>query len=232
MRKTDSSKSASSGAKPHRRRLKQGVALTALLAAALSLSARFTKSEQDEAVTFEALNWQSSRVAGASIDPAAGAAAADQPDPPDPHVMGPEMRQLAAKGAALGLLSAMVAALGPNRVLQMLADMALWVLRMARFVLSHPVKAAGRAARVVGRVAKDSLKGPGRWLLIVGGLGLFAFTGIALFDHQWSIGILVGLSLGYFAAAGVAKMGKASARLWQKFRPHEKAPHPQTAHDV
>ena len=183
-----------------RKGLFQGAAVSALLAAILALSGRAQASIADgEPVNLDARQWESSRNH-------------------DPHIMKAPMRKKAASLALAGLFSGLVGLVGPNRALQMLLDFGRFLFRAAAYILSNPLKAAGRAAAIAGRAAKSAFKGPGRFLLIFSAIALFAFTGIAVFDQQWSIGIIVGLSLGYLAAAGIGKMRKTASNLWQKMR--------------
>lgn len=65
-------------------------------------------------------------------------------------------------------------------------------------------KAPAAAARAVGRAAAS----PFRFILLMGGLGVFALTGISVFDIEWTAGLALGAimtALAFFAVNGTRK---------------------------
>lgn len=129
--------------------------------------------------------------------------------------------EMAAAGlAAGGLVSALIALVGPNRFLN-------WIAAVG----TGAAKAAGKAARTAGTAVAKTVKAPGRLLLLIGGLSLFALTGIALFDVQWQAGLAAGAALtaacgygwhkGKGAVAGLAARLPDIGRYWTGGSPQE-----------
>lgn len=70
------------------------------------------------------------------------------------------------------------------------------------------VAAPAAAARYVG----EAVKSPLRTAMIVGGLSLFALTGIGFYDVEWAAGLLTGAVLTGFGVLGARRLGQLFAR--------------------
>ncbi len=68
-------------------------------------------------------------------------------------------------------------------------------------------KAPAAAARAVGRAAAS----PFRFLLLMGGLGVFALTGISVFDLEWTAGLALGAAMTALAFFGIGGARRALA---------------------
>ncbi len=70
--------------------------------------------------------------------------------------------------------------------------------------------AAAPAAAV--RYAGEAIKSPLRALLIIGGLSLFALTGVGLYDVEWLAGLATGATLVLAGLVGFRQFGRLFAR--------------------
>ena len=151
-------------------------------------------------------------VLGWSI-PEAGAIGEGQ----DSHLISKDLRQNAALAAIAGLVSSLVALFGANKLLQMLAGVGRSVGTATAKAAEVPVraakKAAGATAKATAKATGHMLKGPGRWLMTVVGLTVFALTGIAFLDVQWEAGLLAGAGISAAAIWGWNKTGRALSRV-------------------
>lgn len=132
----------------------------------------------------------------------------------DPHLMGPDARRYAAWAALAGLISSAVALIGANRLLTWLAGAGTALGKAGAAAAKAPVKAAKAAAKATSRV----LKKPGRWLITVFSLAVFALTGVAFLDVQWEAGMLAGAGLSAAAIWGWNKSGDAIGRTLAPLR--------------
>ncbi len=82
--------------------------------------------------------------------------------------------------------------------------------------LSAAIKRAGPAiAAVPGaavRFVKDSVTSPFRFLLVAGGLSLFAFTGISFLDVEWLAGLATGAAIAVAGTLGARKVSRIFVR--------------------
>jgi hypothetical protein len=108
---------------------------------------------------------------------------------------------ITAKKVGLAALTASAAAafvhfVGANRILAFFANAGPAAAKAARAAAAAPVA----AARAIGRAAASPL----RFALLFGGLGLFALTGVWIYDVEWLGGLAAGaglVGLVWFAAA-------------------------------
>lgn len=70
--------------------------------------------------------------------------------------------------------------------------------------------AAAPAAAV--RYAGEAIKSPLRALLIIGGLSLFALTGVGFYDVEWVAGVATGAALVFAGFVGVRRFGRLFVR--------------------
>lgn len=70
------------------------------------------------------------------------------------------------------------------------------------------IEAPAAAARAVA----EAIKSPVRTLMIVGGLSLFALTGIGFYDVEWAAGLLTGAALTLAGLVGMRRMGQFFVR--------------------
>jgi hypothetical protein len=70
--------------------------------------------------------------------------------------------------------------------------------------------AAAPAAAV--RFAGEAIKTPLRSLLVIGGLSLFALTGVGLYDVEWLAGVATGATLVVAGIVGFRRFGRLFAR--------------------
>ena len=142
----------------------------------------------------------------------------------DPHLLGPDAQRFAAWAALAGLISSAVALIGANRLLNWLAGAGAALGKAGAAAAKAPVKAAKAAAKATSKV----LKKPGRWLITVVSLTVFALTGVAFLDVQWEAGMLAGAGLSAAAIWGWNKsgdaVGKALAPLRRKGSANESEP--------
>jgi hypothetical protein len=68
--------------------------------------------------------------------------------------------------------------------------------------------APAAAARYVG----EAVRSPVRSLMLIGGLSLFALTGIGFYGVEWAAGLVTGAVLTGFALAGARRFGQLFAR--------------------
>ncbi|MGV6801012.1 MAG: hypothetical protein ACWA5L_03735 [bacterium] len=119
-------------------------------------------------------------------------------------------RRIAAGVAVTGLLSSLIALFGPNKILHYIVALG----RKTRKAAAHTARGAKSAAIKVA----DTIKSPGRALILIAGLSIFALTGVALLDIQWKAGLVVGASMAAVAGYGFHKSGKA-LRGWMQNMP-------------
>ncbi|GGD17719.1 hypothetical protein [Aquisalinus flavus] len=132
----------------------------------------------------------------------------------DPHLLGPDARRYAAWAALAGLISSAVALIGANRLLNWLAGAGTALGKAGAAAAKAPVKAARAAAKATSKI----LKKPGRWLITVVSLTVFALTGVAFLDIQWEAGMLAGAGLSAAAIWGWTKSGDAIGRALAPLR--------------
>lgn len=143
----------------------------------------------------------------------------------DPHLLGPDAQRYAAWAALAGLISSAVALIGANRLLNWLAGAGTALGKAGAAAAKAPVKAAKAAAKATTKV----LKKPGRWLITIVSLTVFALTGVAFLDVQWEAGMLAGAGLSAAAIWGWNKSGDAVGRALAPLRrkPAEKRQEPE-----
>lgn len=135
------------------------------------------------------------------FDPAAFPATVEAPVIPDiahsaDHVEKSSVvgQRAALIAVALGALGWLVKLLGPKKV-----------LRAVEKTAQATVKASAAAAKTAARAVRSPL----RYLALVGGLILFAMTGIGLYDIEWIGGLVAGAALSGVAVFGAMKGRKA-----------------------
>lgn len=112
----------------------------------------------------------------------------------------PLLKHAGLAAAITGALAALYQLIGGSRVRAFFGKAGPVAAKAARTVAAAPVK----AARVVGRAAAA----PFRFLLALLGLGLFALTGVGLYDVEWLGGLIAGaavVALFWFAASGMKR---------------------------
>ncbi|NHK28500.1 hypothetical protein FF098_011335 [Parvularcula flava] len=139
----------------------------------------------------------------------------------DPHLLGPDAQRYAAWAALAGLISSAVALIGANRLLNWLAGAGTALGKAGAAAAKAPVKAAKAAAKVTSKV----LKKPGRWLITVVSLAVFALTGVAFLDVQWEAGMLAGAGLSAAAMWGWNKSGDAVGKVLAPLRGRQSRKH-------
>jgi hypothetical protein len=103
-------------------------------------------------------------------------------------------------------LAALIAVIGPGRVMRTLDRHAPLAALAVRKVAAAPAAAAKSAAR--------ALKRPLRHAILIASLGFFALTGIGLYDVEWIGGLVAGLALALIAAVGGGKFRRAFAPVF------------------
>ena len=76
------------------------------------------------------------------------------------------------------------------------------------------MQATGRAVSAGAAAAKEvarAVSSPFRFLLLVAGVGIFALTGVGLYDVEWAGGLVVGAALAALAMIGAQRTRKAFA---------------------
>lgn len=112
----------------------------------------------------------------------------------------PLLKHAGLAAAVTGALAALYRLIGGARVKAFFGKAGPATAKAARTVAAAPVK----VARAVGRAAAS----PFRFLLALLGLGLFALTGVGLYDVEWLGGLIAGaavVSLFWFAASGMKR---------------------------
>lgn len=107
---------------------------------------------------------------------------------------------------AAAALAALVKLVGVNRALNILAGAGPAVARVAETAARAPLK----AAKAVG----EAVMSPFKFALLMGGLALFAYTGVGLFHMQWTGGLATGMAL-----VALAWFGASKARRSFRFKP-------------
>jgi hypothetical protein len=70
------------------------------------------------------------------------------------------------------------------------------------------IAAPAAAARYVG----EAVKSPVRSAMIVGGLSLFALTGVGFYGVEWAAGLVTGAALTLAGVVGIRRIGQLFAR--------------------
>ena len=119
----------------------------------------------------------------------------------------PAAVQVAQKAGLAALATAALAGLfhliGARRLKAFAAAAGPVAAKTAAAVVKVPVA----AARAVGRAAAS----PFRFILLMGGLGIFALTGISLFDLEWTAGLALGAVMTALAVFGINGAKRALA---------------------
>lgn len=102
---------------------------------------------------------------------------------------------------ATAALAALVKLIGANGALNMVARAGPVVAKAVEVVVKAPLK----AAKAMG----EAFMSPVKFMLLLGGLALFAFTGVGLFDLQWAGGLATGMGLTALAWYGAVKTRRA-----------------------
>lgn len=134
--------------------------------------------------------------ADAAPSPIEGAFAVDAADLETPGADHAVKRWLAG-GAIAAALAGLVRLFGWTRISA--------ALRKAGEVA---VAAPAAAARFVG----EAVKSPFRFLLVAGGLSLFALTGIGLYNVEWAAGLATGAALTLAGVIGMRRIGQLFVR--------------------
>jgi hypothetical protein len=113
--------------------------------------------------------------------------------------------KLGLAAAATAALAALVRAVGAGRILGWLRAAAPAAKKAADAALQVPVA----AVRAVGRAAASPL----RFVLLMGGLGLFAFAGLHLFNVEWAGGLVAGGAIVALVWAASIRGARALAAL-------------------
>lgn len=112
---------------------------------------------------------------------------------------------LARNAGIAALATAFLAGLfGAKRIRAFLRRAAPVAAGAARAVAAAPVA----AARAVGRAAAS----PFRFALIFGSLGVFALTGVGLYDVEWAGGLVAGALMAALIFGGAGQMRRAFAK--------------------
>lgn len=149
------------------------------------------------AASFVALGAAAPASAGAPMAPVAiERAAADRADT-EALAADRAVNRWLLGGAAAAALAGLVRLFGWTRIAA--------ALRKAG---AMAVAAPAAAARYVG----DAVKSPLRSLMVIGGLSIFALTGVGLYDVEWAAGLATGVVLTLAGVAGVRRFGQLSAR--------------------
>lgn len=124
--------------------------------------------------------------------------------------------------AVSGLLAGFVRLVGMNQILQWVAVLSERLGRSAKTAAKATGKAAGKAAKSVASAGASVAKKPIRLMLIIGGLTLFAFTGISLLDIEWQAGLAVGATGAAVLSYGYKRASRACRNVIKKFTPRRK----------
>lgn len=156
------------------------------------------KSAMLAAASFAALGAAAPALASAPVEPAPieHAIAAEHADAETRASDGAVKRWLAG-GAIAAALAGLIRLFGWTRISA--------ALRKAGKVA---IAAPAAAARYVG----EAVKSPLRFTLIVGGLSLFALTGVGFYDVEWAAGLLTGAALTLAGVVGTRRIGQLFAR--------------------
>ena len=73
-------------------------------------------------------------------------------------------------------------------------------------------EAIGQAPAAAAKAVGSAIMSPVRFLIMMGGLALIGFTGISVFDLQWTAGIATGVGLTAVTWVGSNKVMKICAR--------------------
>lgn len=113
-------------------------------------------------------------------------------------------------GAMALILAALVKLVGANRVMNIAAEAGPAIRKTAETIANAP-KAAAKA---VG----SAMTSPLRFLALVGGLAMLGFTGISIFDLEWTAGIATGIGMTAVTWVGAHKLSRklSPQRLWAK----------------
>lgn len=112
-------------------------------------------------------------------------------------------RGIGIAAAALAALAGLVRLVGLRRLKS---------AAIAAATASGKVVAAGADATVaVVKTAARAVSSPLRFLLLMAGLGLFALTGLGLYDIEWAGGLIVGAAMTGLALLGAARTKKVFA---------------------
>ena len=177
-------------------------ALATALAGGATAQADDVSAGQIPSVQYE---YSSSLVAGSP----------DQSDPATSVVVDTGSRWLAVT-ALSGLLASAFTLFGANRLLQFFASAGNWLGSSTKKAASASWSATKATASAAGRVGARVSRKPMRVLFLVGGLTLFALTGIAWFDIEWQAGLLTGAGAASAAAYGFDRTGKFVRNLMAK----------------
>jgi hypothetical protein len=156
------------------------------------------KSAMLAAASFAALGAATPASANAPIEPIAveHAMAADHADP-EARAAAKAVNGWLLGGAVAAALAGLVRLFGWSRISA--------ALRKAGAVAAS---APAAAVRVVG----EAVKSPLRSLAIIGGLSLFALTGVGFYDVEWAAGLATGAALTLAGVVGVRRIGHLFAR--------------------
>lgn len=156
------------------------------------------KSVMLAAASFAALGAATPASAGAPMEPVSSehAPTADQGDA-EARAADKAVNRWLLGGAAAAALAGLVRLFGWTRIST--------ALRKAGEVA---VAAPAAAARYVG----EAVKSPVRSLMIVGGLSIFALTGVGLYDIEWAAGLLTGAALTLAGVVGARRFGQLFVR--------------------
>jgi len=114
-------------------------------------------------------------------------------------------------GGAMALIfGALVKLVGPNRVMNIAAEAGPALQKTAESI----AKAPKAAAKAVGSALASSMK----LMVLIGGLAMIGFTGISVFDLQWSAGIATGIGMTALTWVGSSRFSKTLKRQTVKVR--------------
>jgi hypothetical protein len=137
----------------------------------------------------------------------------------------PMVKRAAAAAMLTGMTASVIGIFGPNRFLNMLLGFGSWLAGLLKKGASEAASASAKAAKSTVKAAAKVAKRPGQWLLIVGGLTLFVFTGISVLDIQWQAGLVAGAGATAAAFYGFDKTGEmlgsvanSCSDAWGRFR--------------
>lgn len=116
----------------------------------------------------------------------------------------PALRNAGIAAVLTGAFAALIRLIGVDRLQSLFGKAAPVAAKAARAVASAPVS----VARAAGRAAAS----PFRFLLIFAGLGLFALTGIGMYDVEWLGGLVAGAAAIAFMWYSAAKTRRVFAR--------------------
>ncbi|MEE9330049.1 MAG: hypothetical protein V3V30_07905 [Parvularculaceae bacterium] len=140
-------------------------------------------------------------------------------EPSDPHLLSETARKAAAGAALGGLVGSLFGLFGGNWLINFLAGLGASLWQVTKKLAKAPVKAVKYAAAATGSMVRKH----GKWLAIVGGLALVAFTGVVFFDAQWKAGLVIGAGLAGASFYGLKRGRKFGAGLMAKVSPKKTA---------